>query len=76
MTLPDVLAFLNEHRIPYGLQTYSGGTLNVWIGENWERKAQTNITSDDPQLLAAWLLENVLMLFPQLATDQASRHRA
>ena len=76
LTLSEVLAFLNEHKIQYGLQTYNGGTLNVWLGESWERKAQTNLPSDDAQMLAAWLHEKALALFPQLSADANSRRRA
>jgi len=76
LMLSEVLTSLNKHKIPYGLQTYSGGTVNVWIGANWERKAQTNLVCDDMQMVAAWLHENALALFPQLSADENSRRRA
>ena len=72
----QVFALLNEHNIRYGFQTYAGGTVNVWIGENWNRKAQSNLTCDDMQTVAAWFLKTATTHFPQIAVERRFKRRA
>lgn len=75
-TLSEVLALLNEHKIQFGLQTSAGGMMNLWIGESWHRKAQTNIQSADLQDAAAWFLETAANLYTDLLADKPLKRRA
>jgi hypothetical protein len=76
LMLSEVLASLNKHNIQYGLQTYSGGAMSVWIGETWQRKAQANLVCDDMKIVAGWFQENAAALFPQLFNTPRIRRRA
>lgn len=75
-TLPEVLALLNEYKIQFGLETYAGGTVNLWIGESWNRKAQTNLPSADLEDVAAWFLEAAAASHPDVLADRALKRRA
>jgi hypothetical protein len=75
-TLAEVFALLNEHKIQFGLQTYAGGTVNLWIGENWDRKAQTNLPSADMQDAAAWFHAAAIALFLEVLGDKTLKRRA
>ena len=72
----QVFALLNEHNIRYGLQTNAEGTVNVWIGENWNRKAQSNLACDDMETVAAWFLKTATTHFPQIAVERRFKRRA
>jgi len=76
LMLTEVLTSLNKHNIQYGLQTYSGGTVNVWIGETWQRKAQANLVCDDMKIVAEWFQETAAALFPKLLNTPSIRRRA
>ncbi|MBN9089762.1 MAG: hypothetical protein J0J01_22860 [Reyranella sp.] len=75
-TLSEVLALLDEYKIQFGLQTYAGGMVNLWIGESWHRKAQTNLASADLQDAAAWFLEAAAALYPDVLADKPPKRRA
>lgn len=75
-TLSEVLALLNEHKIQFGLETYAGGTVNLWIGESWNRKAQTNLPFVDFEDVAAWFLEAAAALHPEVLADKTLKRRA
>lgn len=75
-TLSEAIALLNEHQIQFGLQTYVGGTVNLWVGENSHRKAQTNLPFADLQDAAAWFLETAAALYPDVLADKPLKRRA
>ena len=75
-TLSEVLALLSEHEIQFGLQTLAGGMMNLWIGESWHRKAQTNLPCADLQDAAAWFLEAAAALYPDVLADKPLKRRA
>lgn len=74
-TLSEVLALLSEYKIQFGLQTYAGGMVNLWIGERWQRKAQTNLPCADLQDAAAWFLEAAAALYPDVFVDKPLKRR-
>lgn len=75
-TLSEVLALLNEHKIQFGLESYAGGMVNLWIGESWNRKAQTNLPVADLEDVAAWFLEAAAALHPDVLAHKTLTRRA
>ena len=75
-TLSEVLVLLNENQIQFGLETYAGGMANLWIGESWHRKAQTNLPSADLEVVAPWFLEAAAALHPDVLADKTRKRRA
>lgn len=75
-TLSEALALLDEYKIQFGLQTYAGGTVNLWIGESGYRRAQTNLPSADLQDAAAWFLESAAALYPDEFAHKPRKLRA
>jgi hypothetical protein len=74
-TTENILATLCERRIPFGLESYGGDTINVWLGESGDRKAQTNLASNNMEMVAIWLEENAVALFPQAFAARSTRRR-